>query len=309
MPITITPLADAPTVAVTAPGSVITGEVAAATNEALAHSSAVGTQNRQAMTALENGEYVVIWEEVGGNEIAGQKFDSSGNKVGGEFSITDSSQITNTAISSLEGGGFVVVYAGNSPGARDVFAQRFDNDGGALGGTISVNTFTSDNQHQADVAGLSDGSFVVTFLSFEGGNWDIFAQRYSAAGAAVGSNFRVDPFPASGNQVEVAITELSDGGYAIVWVGQRNRQQDLLSTIQLLRPNGGIGCRNRVRHVGSVAIDHELTDGNILVVWRDVAVNDISARIFDSSGTAVGAEFTVKHVRPPTRNFTRQLHR
>lgn len=70
----------------------------------------------------------------------------------------------------------------------------------AVGPEFRVNTYTSNDQRQegalggATTATLSNGGFVVTWQSFgqDGSGFGIYGQRYSAAGAAAGSEFRIN---------------------------------------------------------------------------------------------------------------------
>jgi Ca2+-binding RTX toxin-like protein len=72
-------------------------------------------------------------------------------------------------------------------------------------------------------AALADGGYVLSWASdgLDGNDWDVYAQRYSASGSAVGAEFRVNSFRA-GNQSAPDITGLPDGGFYVTWhsVGQ-----------------------------------------------------------------------------------------
>ncbi len=56
-----------------------------------------------------------------------------------------------------------------------------------LGETL-VNSTTHDTQQNADITGLADGGYLVTWMSSnqDGDNWGVFGQRYAADGAASG---------------------------------------------------------------------------------------------------------------------------
>ena len=89
------------------------------------HPETQDDQEDPEVASLGNGGFVVVWESgAQGNNysnnpqdgsytgIFGQVFDGSGNKTGSEFQVnttTDSFQM-NPTVTSLEGGGFVVVW-------------------------------------------------------------------------------------------------------------------------------------------------------------------------------------------------------
>src|SRR3954451_12605410 len=87
-----------------------------------------------------------------------------------------------------------------------------------------VNTTIAANQQEPAVAALSNGGYVVTWTSADGGGYygsgvglidrGIYAQRYDADGKAVGSQTRVNTTIA-GNQQEPAVAALSNGGYVV----------------------------------------------------------------------------------------------
>src|SRR5687767_537339 len=64
------------------------------------------------------------------------------------------------------------------------------------GGEFPVNTFTTSDQSSSAIAADADGDFVVVWQSYaqDGSNFGIYAQRYDAAGAARGAEFRVNTF-------------------------------------------------------------------------------------------------------------------
>ena len=67
-----------------------------------------------------------------------------------------------------------------------------------------VNTTTANDQWDAAVAALSDGGYVVTWMSNARPGWlqhGIYAQRYDANGNAVGSETRVNTTTAGGQEV------------------------------------------------------------------------------------------------------------
>ena len=182
-----------------------------------------------AASSLSDGGFVVTWtsRQSGDNDIYGQKFDAEGTAVGEEFranTYTQEQQGTyqEKQVASLGDGGFVVVwnsYNQNGNATRDLFGQRYDADGTAVGDELQVNTTSSAYQamgkEHPSVAGTSDGGFVVTWTSDED---DIYGQRYDTDGTAADDEFLVNTITDQG-QRESSVTGLSDGGFVVTWTG------------------------------------------------------------------------------------------
>jgi len=165
-----------------ASGATVGGEFSANTTTA-------GTQTYPHVTDLADGGFVAVWQSPDGNEngIFAQRFDASGAAVGGEFRVntqTDSHQ-TLAHATGLADGGFVVAWQSylQDGDGFGIFAQRYDASGSTMGGEFQVNTFTTDGQVAASVAGLEDGSLVVAWHSDEGQDSHmhaVIARKYDA---------------------------------------------------------------------------------------------------------------------------------
>src|SRR5262245_33733196 len=103
--------------------------------------------------------------------------------------FTTGDQITPT-VAALSDGGFVVTWASLGQDGSDggIYGQRYAADGTAVGNEFQVNSFTSSDQNTPSVTALSDGGFVVTWMSLgqDGSGEGIYAQRFAADGNAVG---------------------------------------------------------------------------------------------------------------------------
>src|SRR5262245_49037627 len=81
-----------------------------------------------------------------------------------------------------------------------------------------ANTFTLADQGAPVVAQIGGGGFVVVWVSAgqDGSGFGVYGQRYAAAGAKIGPEFRVNTTTA-GDQRQPALTALSGGGFLVVW--------------------------------------------------------------------------------------------
>ncbi len=154
-------------------------------------------QNDPSIAALADGGFVVSWYSymgaVPGTDIHAQRYDANGQAVGAEFQVntTTASYQHNPTIAALADGGFVVCWDSTEAGGGgvDIYAQRYDGNGKAVGAEFRVNSNTDSLQENPTIAALADGGFVVSWSSpvdNYGGGYGIYAQRYDANGDPVG---------------------------------------------------------------------------------------------------------------------------
>jgi hypothetical protein len=184
-------------------------------------------QNYPAVGSDADGNFVVVWQSRGQDGsyfgVFGQRYTSAGAAVGAEFQVntfTTSYQYV-PAVASDTDGDFVVVWSSRNqdyPAGYGIFGKRYTSAGAAAGAEFQVNTYTIGSQTYPAVAADADGDFVVVWrstgqdLSLDG----VFGQRYTSAGAAVGTEFQVNTFTA-GNQRHPAVSSDADGNFAVVW--------------------------------------------------------------------------------------------
>ena len=117
-----------------------------------------------------NFNFIVTWSGQGqtdGSGVFGQRYDSSGNPLGGEFQVntyTTGNQ-SYSSVASDASGNFVVTWEGNDQDGDGwgVFGQRYDSDGNRVGGEFQVNTYTTAGQFFPSVASDANGNFVVAW--------------------------------------------------------------------------------------------------------------------------------------------------
>ncbi|WP_157138713.1 calcium-binding protein [Asticcacaulis biprosthecium] len=172
---------------------------------------------------LEDGGYVLAWTRhyTSGflaDEVLTQQFNADGSARGTPTQVDPTvtvGQYWYPTIASLTGGGYVISWTHSN----DVYGQIFDNAGVKVGEKFMVNTHLPQAQEVSFATGLSDGGFVITWHSTgQNGNDfdDIYAQRFDAAGAKVGSETLVNTY-LTNTQRDAKVTALTDGGYVIVW--------------------------------------------------------------------------------------------
>ncbi|GAB1459279.1 hypothetical protein MASR2M50_10530 [Thauera sp.] len=208
---------------------------------------------------------------------------------------------------ALADGSYVVAWASYGQDAAStwgIYAQRFANNGEALGAEFRVNTLVNGEQSWPQIAALSDGGFVISWQD-NGGNdgsgWGSYAQRFDAAGVAQGAQLLLNT-TTSGTQYHTNVAAYS-GGFAAVWsngsdiylqrfdnAGAKQGVETLVSTAP-----GSASAQSGGQFVPDVA---GRADGDLVIVWADSGANDGSSngvfgRIYDAGTDTFGSTFLV----------------
>ena len=239
--------------------------------------------------------------------------------AGGEFRVntfTTGSQLT-PAIALDADGDFVVVWqsTGQDPGgSTGVYAQRYNAAGVPQGGEFRVNTYTTGHQGGPDIAMDADGDFVITWRGFgqPGDSYDIYAQRYSAAGVAQGSEFLVNTYT-TGYQDGPAIAMDADGDFVVSWLSRGGQDTSGLGVYAQRFNAAGVpqGGEFQVNSFTTgdqknpaIAMD---ADGDFVVSWhsdgQDSSGEGIYAQRYNASGVAQGGEFQVNTFTTNNQRF------
>ena len=183
-----------------------------------------------------------------------------------------------------------------------------------VGAEFEVNTYTPMYQSLPSVSADNAGAFVVVWESSEDEDGDssgIFAQRFSAAGARVGLEFRVNSYT-PGSQTRAAVASDADGDFVIAW---QSLGQDGDSLGVFARRFGSAGAplaielqvssyTTNAQNFPDVALD---ADGDFMIVWtsfgQDGDAYGIFARRFNSSGSPLAAEFKVNTVNAGSQTY------
>ena len=187
------------------------------------------------VAAEANGDFVVVWNSLGGYgtdthsySIQGQRYASDGSTQGAQFQInTYTTGSQHSAQMAMDADGdFVAVWDYNGPMDGDIFpraslGQRFASSGSALGAEFHVNAYTTGDQGEPSVAKHPDGGFVVVWESVgswgtDPSNFSIQGQLYASDGSTQGAQFQVNSYTTDVQQFpRVAVA--ADGDIVVVW--------------------------------------------------------------------------------------------
>jgi hypothetical protein len=250
-----------------------------------------------------DGDFVVVWDSFQGSStvgVIGQRFNSTGAKVGSEFQVNTYSTAQGykgISVASDADGDFVVVWSDNeNHGFR---GQRYDSTGTPQGSEFQVDTYNFVD-HGPSVAADADGEFVAvwTIWGQDGDRRGVFGRRFNSTGAKVGSEFQVNTYT-TGHQgaYGLSVATDADGDFVVVW-NSSNQDGD---------SDGVFGQRfNQINtyntglqgYYGGVAVAAH-ADGDFVVVWDSDHYSrpgdnwGVFGQRFNSAGARVGSEFQV----------------
>lgn len=302
--IEVAPVADAPTVSITANGG-LNGQFQVTGSDIPVETSTTGSQSASKIAHLDNGGYVITWTsngQVSGQDVHAQVFDADGNKVGGEIQVNSAgvNQQLQPTVAAITGG-FVVGWQdhlNSGSASSDLFFQRYNNAGTPQGGNVEFAQSSLQEDYLA-FDSLTNGGFVAVWHELDvsgplaaGQN---YIQTFGADGVSINGPATINVSTAS-NPSFPAVTHLtSTGGFAAVWSNGNSNvfYQQFNSTLGKI--GGEIQLTTTFSFRPSIT---ELTNGNLLLVWEDSTGLDgagagIIGKIFQTDGTTVNAQFTI----------------
>ena len=185
-------------------------------------------QRDAAVTALDNGNFVIAWasEQQRTNspvDIFARVFDTLGNPLGNEFCVSSASLRPSgmPAIAGLAGGGFLVSWAQKAAtvaDGMDIYARSFDANGNATGDAVAVNTTIHGDQFAPSIASLGTQQVIVWSSMGQDGSWEGAYARAFNGTTALGDEFRVNQYT-FGSQKHAQIATDHAGRALILWSG------------------------------------------------------------------------------------------
>ncbi len=300
--------------------------------EFLVNATTKGNQQDPQVTALANGDFVVVWDSPASgaaNYIKGQLFgygyDGSGNVVGvqakgAEFNVSAGSGSTYQGepdITSLADGGYLVVWQAMQKvgGVTQwvVYGRQYDAGGVPVTGELQL---AATNLRSACVDGplpsvtqLADGEVVVSYTA-QGTGDDVRALIYNPQTHTVGQVLAVNQ-TAAGTQDASDVTALANGNFIVTWESNDHSGPD----------KAGYGVWGRLYAANGAALGNEFLintttasnqeqprvvsrdDGSFAVVYLSqtdpapgAGTFGVYAQFFDAAGHRVGGEIQVNQL-------------
>jgi len=228
----------------------------------------------------------------------------------------DGSQQAEPYMAGDGNGNYVVTWKDKRNGTDfDIFAQICLSDGTPLGDNFKVNDDNGTRrQYTPTVAVDPNLNFVIAWIDRRNGDpnnhWDLYAQRYSSDGTALGDNFIVNDELETEEKSHPSVSIDSLGNFVIVWGDKRNEPWDIFGQRFL---SDGTALGNNFRINDDIGNYYQLwptcacdKSGNLIVSWTDKRYNTdrhIYAQRYSFDGIALGNNFQVNDNNAGTNNI------
>ena len=271
------------------------------------------------ITPLQDGGYVVVWTDLSltynpqGSAIVGQRYDSAGNKIGGDpahggevhLSLFPNGNQSRPAVTTLANGDIAVAYADLFFGNSDITVHIFDPS------LHFVRTdLIEDGLAQTffpALTALADGSYVVSYTLGTGTNTEVVARTVSAAGM-MGAQFNLEHHPVGSATLPQSFSHLAtlSNGNAVAVYTDTFSGADTDIKFTILTPAGspvkeGLGVTGATTSLAENGADvAALHGGGFVVTWTEPATGgtDIHATIMSNDGLPIAFGLLVNTTTP-----------
>ncbi|GAA3110251.1 hypothetical protein GCM10010520_63360 [Rhizobium viscosum] len=268
----------------------------------------VNFQYSAATTQLPGGGWVITWasmlQDGSGSGIYQQVYDATGALVGPETRVNTTVEGNQDmpAVTVLADGGWVVTWGDQGVSTPGVYQQAFNADGTPRGGETQVNTYEGAGQGLRSVMGLSDGGWVVSWLSVgqDGSGYGIYQQAFAADGSKIAGETQVNTYT-DGNQWPGSMAPLDGGGWVVTWssAGLDGSETGILQQVYNAdgTPRGGETLVNTYTNSYQGGPTVVARDGGWVVIWgsngQDGSSGGIYQQAYNADGTRLGTETRV----------------
>jgi hypothetical protein len=210
------------------------------------NSRGAGPQENPQVSLLKGGGAAFVWQggAQGFQHIYARFVSPNDLWVGEDVQVNTfpTNAQVNPVVATLANSNVVVAWSSfnqaSSTSLQDIYAQVLSPTGHKIGGEVAINQYTSFNQRSPSIAALSDGRFVVAWVSEQqrfleaAGNTtatygtasvDIYGRIFSAGGAPVGDEFLISTNSRLCSAPRVAAG--AAGSFMVVW-SERGRVTD-----------------------------------------------------------------------------------
>jgi hypothetical protein len=168
---------------------------------------------------------MVAWQSFGqdGSDwgVFGQRFDSDGALVDGEFQINSSTEYAERSpdVTRDLDGNFLVVWVRAFAPVPGIFGQRFNSLGATVDGEFRVDQGSLTDPADPAVAQVGDGGFMVVWEGYqdEATSKELHAQEFDGVGFLQGPELLVNSFTPNDHE-HAAIAGDADGRYVVAWM-------------------------------------------------------------------------------------------
>jgi hypothetical protein len=193
-----------------------------------------GDQRNPSVSAATNGDFVVAWQsnlqDGAGSGVFARRFSSAGAPLTGELQVntyTPDDQ-ANPSVAVSTSGAFAVVWQSRDQDGfgQGVFARRFSSSGAALANEFQISAYSTGRERNPSVSAGANGDFIVAWDDSATGVQNVFARRFSSAGAPLTGNFQVNTHTPD-YQLFASVAASASGSFVVAWESQGAQDGDL----------------------------------------------------------------------------------
>jgi len=233
------------------------------------------------------------------NPLGSEILVNSMSQAGEQFIFTPAQR----SVAVDQDGDFVVTWTDSDSNGYGIYAQRFNASGVAQGTAIAVNTTTTGDQLSSTVAMDNNGNFVIAWQSNDSGFYDVYAQRYSSTGFALGGEFRVNSTIA-GEQLYSNVGMDASGDFVVTWSGRDGsgygiyaQRYDAAGVAQGIETRVNTNTNSDQANSSIAIVKTGAAAGNYVIAWTGTStLNDIFFQRYDANGVAQGSETAVNQL-------------
>lgn len=285
--------------------------------EFLINSSTTGNQRDPQVTVLNDGRFVVVWQDATQDQIRARVFNAEGVALGNDFQVSaaPSSESPSPSIAALSNGGFAVAY---ETMAHDIVVQAFTATMERAGAEVVVNTPATGDGNDPVIVAMS-GQYAVYFE-----DWDsedrLYGRIFNNEGTATSASVEI---PASGQDAYLSgftAAALKGGQTVTAWVENaldpvENIYIDTIK-VQILNPDGSkrgseiVINSSRVEEFERPAITQLADEGfavSYFVAGPDSNSKDLYLATFSSSGVRMQADILIERTYPTSVHYSASL--
>ena len=268
----------------------------------LADTTASGTQFDPSVSMNDNGEFVVVWAELG--KISFQTFDSDGSRISAvEDWFINFTGHEQPSVSMNSSGNFAIsmTYGTSDTGVR---AKVFDIDGNALTGNVVVNAGGGDGQqYNSDILLGDDGGFTVVYEGEGTEDVDgIYARSFASDGTPLTAITLINPVSA-GSQVAPSIDGNSSTQFVIAYSGDGPGGEGLYgATSWTNQAPTATGSTLSVTEglavpISESSLGYSDPDGNLLEKITIESLPTKGSLLLNGSAVSIGQEITIVDIQ------------
>jgi hypothetical protein len=257
--------------------------------------SKISAQVSPAIAADSSGNFVVTWVK-GSNfsNVICKRFSSNGDSIGESLVASDSfatDKRLDACVAVLPSGQIMIAWEDYRSVGSDIYAQIVSSDGILIGNNIKVNDDKYSKlrpmQITPTIAAGKDSCFIIAWADERNENWDVYAQRFTSEGVAIGGNFQVNSNILNAKQANPSISMNDNGAFIITWEDYRNGDCDIMAqrfTAKGARLGGNF-LITKIREETQFSPDVLLWKNLIYTTWTDNSIEgkgfNILANVWD----------------------------